>query len=76
MDNFVSQNKKEIIEYIVNPPYEDLCLDESFFNELKALFELFDLDRDGVLCLSEFEKILRALGRPCACQTGTLIVAN
>ena len=35
------------------------------FNELKALFELFDLDRDGVLVLAEFEKVLRALGRSC-----------
>ena len=31
----------------------------------QALYELFDLDRDGVLSLAEFEKVLRALGRAC-----------
>ena len=60
-----TKNKKEIIEYIVSVNLEELGIDSNMFDELKALFELFDLDRDGVLILAEFEKVLRALGRSC-----------
>jgi len=59
-----TKNKKEVIEYIVpDDLLEELGIDEMTYDELKALFELFDLDRDGVLCYAEFEKVLRALGR-------------
>ena len=63
-----TKNKKEIIEYIVSVNTEELGIDENMFEELKALFELFDQDRDGVLVLAEFEKVLRALGRSCMVQ--------
>ena len=44
---------------------DELGIDKTMFDELKALFELFDQDRDGVLILAEFEKGLRSLGRAC-----------
>ena len=44
---------------------DELGIDKTMYEELKALFELFDQDRDGVLILAEFEKVLRALGRSC-----------
>ena len=60
-----TKNKKEVIEYIVSVNLDELGIDKTMFDELKALFELFDQDRDGVLILAEFEKVLRALGRAC-----------
>jgi Ca2+-binding EF-hand superfamily protein len=45
---------------------DELGIDTNMFDELKALYEMFDLDRDGVLNLAEFEKVLRALGRSCS----------
>ena len=60
-----TKNKKEITEYIVSVSLDELGIDKSMYTELKALFELFDQDRDGVLILAEFEKVLRALGRSC-----------
>ena len=58
-----TKNKKEVTEYIVSVNLDELGIDKTMFDELKALFELFDQDRDGVLILAEFEKVLRALGR-------------
>ena len=60
-----TKNKKEIVEYIVIVDLEELGIDDRTKIELQALFEMFDLDRDGVLALPEFEKVLRALGRAC-----------
>ena len=60
-----TKNKKEIVEYIVNVDLEELGIDDRTKIELQGLFELFDLDRDGVLSLNEFEMVLRALGRAC-----------
>ena len=60
-----TKNKKEVTEYIVSVNLDELGIDKTMFDELKALFELFDQDRDGVLILAEFEKVLRALGRAC-----------
>jgi Ca2+-binding EF-hand superfamily protein len=39
-----------------------LGIDENMFEELQALFKMFDLDSDGVLSLAEFEKVLSLLG--------------
>ena len=60
-----TKNKKEIIEYIVNVELPELGIDDNTFKELQALFEMFDIDRDGVLSLAEFTKVLRVLGRAC-----------
>ena len=53
------KKKKEIIEYIVRVNLKDLGIDETNFDELQELFKMFDNDKDGVLSLKEFEKILR-----------------
>ena len=40
------KNKREVIDYLVaDGLLDELGIDEITFNELKALFELFDLDR-------------------------------
>ena len=57
------KKKKENIEYIVRVNLKELGIDESTFDELQELFRMFDNDKDGVLSLKEFEKILSVLGR-------------
>ena len=42
---------------------KELGIDEANFDELQELFKMFDNDKDGVLSLKEFEKILSVLGR-------------
>lgn len=42
---------------------KELGIDETSFDELQELFRMFDNDKDGVLSLKEFEKILSVLGR-------------
>ena len=39
-----------------------LGIDENMFEELQALFKMFDLDCDGVLSLAEFQRVLSLLG--------------
>ena len=57
------KKKKEIVEYIVRVNLKELGIDEANFDELQELFKMFDNDKDGVLSLKEFEKILSVLGR-------------
>jgi len=57
------KKKKEMIEYIVRVNLQELEIDENNFEELQELFRMFDNDKDGVLSLKEFEKILSVLGR-------------
>merc|ERR1712227_628391 len=57
------KKKKELIEYIVRVNLKDLGIDETKFDELQELFKMFDNDKDGILSLKEFEKILSVLGR-------------
>ena len=57
------KKKKEMIEYIVRVNLQDLGIDENNFEELQELFRMFDNDKDGILSLKEFEKILSVLGR-------------
>ena len=57
------KKKKEIIEYIVRVNLKDLGIDETNFDELQELFKMFDNDKDGILSMKEFEKILSVLGR-------------
>ena len=57
------KKKKENIEYIVRVNLKELGIDETSFDELQELFRMFDNDKDGVLSLKEFEKILSVLGR-------------
>ena len=52
-----------MIEYIVRVNLQDLGIDENNFEELQELFRMFDNDKDGILSLKEFEKILSVLGR-------------
>ena len=42
---------------------KDLGIDETNFDELQELFKMFDNDKDGILSIKEFEKILSVLGR-------------
>ena len=57
------KKKKEMIEYIVRVNLQQLEIDENNFEELQELFRMFDNDKDGILSLKEFEKILSVLGR-------------
>ena len=64
-----------MIDYLVRVDLEELGIDESSFEvdrffrwlpsvqELQALFRMFDNDKDGVLSIKEFEKVLAVLGR-------------
>ena len=51
------------IEYIVRVDLKELGIDETSFDELQELFKMFDNDKDGILSIKEFEKILSVLGR-------------
>ena len=69
------KKKQEVIDYLVRVDLEELGIDESSFEvdrffrwlpsvqELQALFRMFDNDKDGVLSIKEFEKVLAVLGR-------------
>ena len=68
------KKKQEVIDYLVRVDLEELGIDESNFEvgnqrrviivqELQALFRMFDNDKDGVLSIKEFEKVLAVLGR-------------
>ena len=69
------KKKQEVIDYLVRVNLEELGIDESSFEvdrlfrwvpsvqELQALFRMFDNDKDGVLSIKEFEKVLAVLGR-------------
>ena len=48
---------------MVNVDLKKLGIDETMFEELQELFKMFDMDRDGVLALGEFEKVLSLLGQ-------------
>ena len=47
----------------MNVDLKKLGIDETMFEELQELFKMFDMDRDGVLALGEFEKVLSLLGQ-------------
>ena len=40
-----NKNKKEIIEYIVNVDLKEIGIEEGYFKDLQALFQLFDLGK-------------------------------
>ena len=56
------KKKTEIIEYLVKVDLGKLGIDENMFEELQALFKMFDTDSDGVLAFAEFRKVLSLLG--------------
>lgn len=41
---------------------DELKIDDDDFEDLQSLYQLFDLDKDGILNHREFEKLLRCLG--------------
>lgn len=41
---------------------EELEIDDDTFEDLQSLYQLFDLDRDGILNFNEYQKLLRCLG--------------
>lgn len=41
---------------------EELKIDDDDFEDLQSLYQLFDLDKDGILSFKEYEKLLRCLG--------------
>ena len=41
---------------------EELKIDDDEFDDLQSLFQLYDLDKDGILNFKEYEKLLRCLG--------------
>ena len=41
---------------------DDLKIDDDEFDDLQSLYQLFDLDKDGILNFKEYEKLLRCLG--------------
>ena len=57
------KRKKEVVEYLLRADLDQLGIDESFFEELKTIFIMFDMDKDGVLSLKEFERLMSCLGR-------------
>ena len=58
------KNKKERIELICRVDQDQLGLQEDDYDDLKALFELFDYDQDGVVSMKEGMGMLRCLGLP------------
>lgn len=56
------KRKQEQIEYIVRVDLDELKIDDDQFEDLQSLYQLFDLDRDGILNFKEYEKLLRCLG--------------
>jgi Ca2+-binding EF-hand superfamily protein len=61
----VSERKiwQEIVDYLVRVDLDKLGIDEKQFEEMQELFKMFDNDRDGVLSLKEFERLMGVLGR-------------
>jgi Ca2+-binding EF-hand superfamily protein len=48
---------------LVRVDLDKLGIDEKQFEEMQELFKMFDNDRDGVLSLKEFERLMGVLGR-------------
>jgi len=57
-----TKKKSEKIEYILRVDLDDLKIDDDEFDDLQSLYQLFDLDKDGILNFKEYEKLLRCLG--------------
>jgi len=57
------KKKKEVVEYLVRVDLDRMGIDENQFEEMKELFKMFDADRDGVLSIKEFERLMAVLGR-------------
>ena len=57
-----TKKKSEKIEYIVRVDLDALKIGDDEFEDLQSLYQLFDLDRDGILNFKEYEKLLRCLG--------------
>lgn len=57
-----TKKKSEKIEYIVRVDLDELKIDDEEFDDLQSLYQLFDLDKDGILNFKEYEKLLRCLG--------------
>ena len=51
------------MDYLVRVDLGKLGIDEKQFEELQELFKMFDNDRDGVLSIKEFERLMGVLGR-------------
>ena len=58
------KNKKERIELICRVDQDQLGLQEDDYDDLKALFELFDYDQDGVVSMKEGMGMLSCVGFP------------
>jgi Ca2+-binding EF-hand superfamily protein len=43
-------------------PQDELKIGDDEFENLQSLYQLFDLDKDGILNFKEYEKLLRCLG--------------
>lgn len=56
------KRKMEHIEYIVRVDLDELKIDDDKFEEIQSLYQLYDIDRDGILNFKEYEKLLRCLG--------------
>ncbi len=41
---------------------DELKIGDDDFENLQSLYQLFDLDKDGILNFKEYEKLLRCLG--------------
>ena len=71
----VKKNKKKI-EYITRVNLEELGITTDEFDDLQALFMLFDYDRDGILSFKESQVLLRQLGfRPSEEQAKSMLSA-
>ena len=58
------KNKKEKIELICRVDQDQLGLQEDDYDDLKALFQMFDYDQDGVVSMKEGMGMLRCVGFP------------
>ena len=56
------KNKKEKIELICRIDQDELGFQDDDYEDIKALFELFDYDQDGVVSMKEGQAMLRCLG--------------
>ena len=52
----------KIVKFVTILFQDELKIDDDKFEEIQSLYQLYDIDRDGILNFKEYEKLLRCLG--------------